>query len=370
MAKRDYYEVLGVSKDASQAEIKKAYRQIAMRYHPDRNQGDNEAEEKFKEASEAYSVLGNEEKKAKYDQFGFNGLNNQGQGFSDFSFFGDSIFSDFQDILGDMFGFGGGSSSRSRQNRPRRGKDIGVEVSISLEESFHGVEKEVMLEKESQCQECGGSGSEPGTSPETCKQCGGQGSVRRSQGFFSISTPCPACRGTGTIIVHPCGTCSGTGREKASKDLTVNIPAGVDNGNRLRIAGEGDEGSLNGRPGDLYILIRVEQDKHFRREGADLIYDLEISYSQAALGDDIQIKAFHGKEKIKIPSETQTGKIIRIRNKGFRNVNGWGKGDLLVVVHVVTPRDLTKKEKELFKELRKLEQSGKSGTGRDNPLYQ
>ncbi len=369
MAKRDYYEVLGISKNATQAELKKAYRAIAMKYHPDRNQDNKEAEDKFKEASEAYSILGNEEKRQKYDQFGFNGLNSQSQGFSDFSFFGDSIFSDFGDILGDVFGFGGGSSSRGKQNRPRRGEDIGVETFISLEESFNGIEKEVLVERESECSECSGTGSEPGTSPETCRQCGGQGSVRRSQGFFSISSPCPACRGKGTIIVHPCGKCSGRGREKTEKKIKVNIPSGVDNGNRLRIAGEGDDGFLNGRAGDLYILINVKEDKNFRREGVDLIYELEITFSQAALGDDIQIMAFHGKERIKIPAETQSGKIIKIRNKGFKNLNGWGKGDLLIVVKVLTPTGLSKKEKELFKELKKIEKSKKPDLQKDNPVY-
>ena len=369
MGKRDYYDVLGVSKNSTQAEIKKAYRQIAMKYHPDRNQGDSESEEKFKEASEAYSVLGNEEKKSKYDQFGFNGLNSQGQGFSDFSFFSDSIFSDFEDILGDVFGFGNRSSSGSRQNRSRRGEDIGVETSITLEESFNGIEKEVVVERETNCSECSGSGSENGTSPETCKQCGGHGSVRRSQGFFSISTPCPACRGKGSIIVHPCNMCSGTGREKKEKKIKVNIPAGVDSGNRLRISDEGDDGYMNGRAGDLYILINVEEDRNFRRVGIDLIYDMVITFSQAALGDDININAFHGKEKIKITAETQNGKIMKIRSKGFKNLNGWGKGDLLIVIKILTPTELSKKEKELFRELKKIETAKQAGSEKKNPLY-
>lgn len=369
MGKRDYYDVLGVSKNSTQAEIKKAYRQIAMKYHPDRNQGDNAAEEKFKEASEAYSILGNEDKKLKYDQFGFNGLNSHGQGSSDFSFFSDSIFSDFEDILGDVFGFGNRSSSGGKQNRPRRGEDIGIETSITLEESFHGVEKEVAVESEISCTTCSGSGSEPGTSPETCKQCGGHGSVRRSQGFFSISTPCPACRGKGSIIVHPCNICSGAGREKKEKKIKITIPAGVDNGNRLRISDEGDAGYMNGRPGDLYILINVEEERNYRREGVDLIYYMDITFSQAALGDDINIKAFHGKEKIKIPAETQNGKIMKIRNKGFKNLNGWGKGDLLIAIKILTPTELSKKEKELFRELKKIEKAKQAGSDKENPLF-
>jgi len=370
MAKRDYYEVLGVSKSSTQAEIKKAYRQIAMKYHPDRNQGDSNAEEMFKEASEAYSILGNEEKKAKYDQFGFNGLTSQGQGgFQDFSFFSDSIFSDFEDILGNVFGFGGRSSSRSSRNRPRRGEDLGLETAITLEESFNGVEKEVSVEQMTNCPACSGSGSEPGYSPETCRQCGGQGNVRRSQGFFSISSPCPACRGTGSVIAHPCRSCSGSGREKRKKKIKVDIPAGVNDGNRLRVSNEGDGGYMNGRPGDLYILIHVESDPNFRREGTDLIYDLNITFSQAALGDDIQIRAFHGKEKVRIPPETQSGKIIKIKSKGFKNLNGWGRGDLLIIINVLTPVELSKKEKDLFRELRKIETAKKAGSQEKNPLF-
>ncbi len=369
MEKRDYYEVLGVSKTSTQAEIKKAYRQIAMKYHPDRNQGDNKAEDKFKEASEAYSVLGNEEKKERYDKFGFNGLNSRGQGFSDFSFFSDSIFSDFEDILGGVFGFGRRSSSRSNANRARRGEDIGAEITISLKESYNGIEKEIKIEHEINCISCNGSGSEPGTSPETCKQCGGIGNVRRSQGFFSISTPCPLCRGTGQVIVHPCNNCSGTGREKKEKNIKVNIPAGIDNGNRLRITNEGDEGYGNGRSGDLYILINVENSGNFRREGINLIYDMEITFSQAALGDDVSIMAFHGKEKIKIPPETQNGRIIKIRNKGFKNLNGWGKGDLLILITILTPVGLSKKEKDLFKELKKLELMKKAGSEKKHSLF-
>ncbi len=369
MGKRDYYEVLGISKNATAAEIKKAYRQIAMKYHPDRNQDDPTAEEKFKEASEAYSVLGNGEKKEKYDRFGFNGLNSNNHGFSDFSFFSDSIFSDFEDILGDVFGFGSSSSSRRTRNRPRRGEDIGLEISISLEESYNGVEKKITVSKEQNCTVCNGTGSEPGTSPEVCKQCGGHGSVRRSQGFFAISTPCPSCRGKGTIIVHPCNECSGTGRISKEKEIKVTIPAGVDNGNRLRVSEEGDGGYLNGRPGDLYILINVEKNKSFRREGNNLIYNLNISFSQAVLGDDILINAFHGTEKIKIPPETENGKIIKIKNKGFRNLNGWGKGDLLIIVNITTPSNLSKREKELFKELRKLELEKTSSTGKKRTLF-
>ncbi|MEN8154778.1 MAG: molecular chaperone DnaJ [Acidobacteriota bacterium] len=355
MGKRDYYEVLGVAKDTSQEEIKKAYRKIALKFHPDRNQNNPEAEEKFKEASEAYSVLGNVEKKQKYDQYGFNGLNSNGAGFSDFSFFSDSIFSDFEDILGGFFGFGGRGSGRRSGSRPRKGEDIGVETYISLEEAYKGVDKEISIEKEVNCTVCSGSGSEPGTTPETCSQCGGSGSVRRSQGFFSISTTCHICSGTGEKITNPCKECRGKGRLIEEKDIKVTFPAGVDSGNRLRISGEGNEGSRGGRPGDLYILLNVKEDQNFRREGNDLISDLKITFSQAVLGDDITTRSFAGKDKIKIQPGTNDGKVISIKGKGFKNLNGWGKGDLLIIIHLDTPVNLSKREKDLFKELREIE---------------
>ncbi len=361
MNKRDYYEVLGIQRNAGVDEIKKAYRQLAMNYHPDRNQDNPEAEEKFKEASEAYSVLGNDEKRKIYDQFGHDGLKGGGgRGFSDFS---DSIFSDFGDILGDLFGFGGGFSRRSNRGGPRKGRDLGMEVSITLEEAFNGIEKEVEVEKEKNCEECGGSGSEPGSSPETCAQCGGSGQVRRSQGFFSIATPCPVCQGKGKVIVHPCRKCRGSGRVKDKRSIKVSFPAGVDTGNRLRVTGEGEAGYSGGRPGDLYLIIQVEEDDHFEREENDLIYELRVSFAQAALGDDVKIKTFTGIEKIKIPPETQDGKVIRLKNKGFKSVNSWHKGDLLVVIKVLTPTRLSRREKELFRQLRDIEKekSGKAG---------
>lgn len=355
MGKRDYYEVLEVTKNASGEDIKKAYRKIALKFHPDRNQNNPEAEEKFKEASEAYSVLGNVEKKQMYDQYGFNGLNSKGQGFSDFSFFSDSIFSDFEDILGGFFGFGGRASGRRDRKRPHKGKDIGVEAYISLEDAYRGVEKEIMIEKEANCPVCKGSGSEPGTSPETCRDCGGSGSVRRSQGFFSISTICNSCSGTGEIITKPCKECRGKGRTKEEKKIKVTFPAGVETGNRLRLSDEGDEGFRGGRPGDLYILLNVKEDQYFRREGNDLISDLDITFSQAVLGDDIITGSFAGKEKIKIQPGTSDGKIIKIKGKGFKNLNGWGKGDLLIILHLITPSNISKREKALFKELREIE---------------
>ncbi len=354
MEKRDYYEVLEVTRESSTNEIKKAYRKIAMKYHPDRNQDNVEAEDKFKEASEAYSVLGNVEKKALYDQFGFDGLKIQGQGFGN-SGFSDSIFSDFGDILGDIFGYGG-ASGRARENMPRRGRDIGIEVEIDMKDAFLGITKDIDIEKETICTSCKGDGNKPGHSPEVCNACGGHGTVRRSQGFFSISTPCHTCGGAGKIIKHPCEECRGSGRITEKKTIKgVSFPPGVDTDNKLRVSGEGDDGVNGGRAGDLYLIIRVNETDGFRRENNNLIYELNISFAQAVLGDEVEIKTFAGAEKIKIPKETQTGTVLKINNKGFNKVNGWGKGDLLIVITVVTPEKISKRERELYKELGTLE---------------
>lgn len=357
MAAKDYYDILGVARNASTGDIKKAYRQLAMKYHPDRNQGDSGAEDKFKEASEAYSVLGNEEKRKIYDQYGADGLRRTGgSGFSDFSFFSDSIFSDFGDILGDFFGFG---SSQGRRGGPQKGRDIGMEVLLSLEDVYHGIEKELEVKKETNCDTCGGDGNEPGKSPESCNHCGGRGSVQRSSGFFAISTTCPVCKGTGKVIVHPCKTCDGKGRVEETKTIKVSIPAGIDAGNKLRVPGEGEAGYRGGRPGDLYLIIDVKEHPRFRREENHLIYDMEIGFSEAALGGSREIETFYGKEKVKIPAETQNGDYTKVKGKGFRNVNGWGKGHLIINFIVVTPTRLSPKEKELLKELGEIEKKKK-----------
>ncbi len=352
MAKRDYYEVLGVTRNTDPNEIKKAYRKLALQYHPDRNQGNAEAEDKFKEASEAYSVLADEQKKKIYDQYGFDGLKASGRGFGDASFFSEGVFSDFEDILGNLFGFGGRGGGRSGA---RKGRDIGMEVSLTLEDAFNGIEKELDVERLNSCPICDGSGSEPGYAPESCHQCGGAGKVRRNQGFFSVATTCPVCNGIGQIIRHPCKKCSGKGRLPETHKLKVTIPPGVDNGNRLRVNGEGEGGYAGGRAGDLYVILHVEEDNRFKREENDLIYKLDITFAQAALGDDVKIQTFSGPEKIKIHPESQTGKITRIKGKGFKQVNAWGRGDLLVILNVVTPTRLSKQEKELFRQLRDLE---------------
>jgi len=364
MAKKDYYQILGVSSNASAEEIKKAYRKMAMQHHPDRNRDKPEAEEKFKEASEAYSVLGNGEKRKIYDQYGINGLR-MGNGGPDGGFFSDSAFADFGDILGDLFGFGQPfSGSRQRRQGPRQGRDLGLEIVLTLEESFLGVEKEIAVERERNCPECDGSGSEAGQDAQVCSKCGGTGNVRLAQGFFSVSTTCPACRGSGRLITHPCKKCRGQARVNESKKIKVTLPSGIDEGNRMRVAGEGEGGSQGGSPGDLYVMVRIKEDKNFQRQGNDLLCQLQISFSQAALGDQISVKTFEEVEKVKIPAAAQNGQIIKIKGKGFRQVNRWSRGDLLIKIHVVTPKDLTRQESELFKKLREIERS------RDKSLFE
>ncbi len=360
MAKKDYYQILGVKHDASAEEIKKAYRKLAMQHHPDRNRDNPEAEETFKEASEAYSVLGNSEKRQVYDQYGVEGLRRGGG--SDFGFSADSIFSDFGDILGDMFGFSGGFPGGRQRRGPRKGSDLGLEVTLTLQESFVGVEKEVEVERERNCDTCDGSGSEAGHDAETCRKCGGSGQVRVSQGFFSMATTCSSCRGSGKVVSHPCRKCHGHGRMRENKKIKVAFPAGIDEGNRLRVTGEGEGGRQGGSPGDLYISVRVQPDKRFQRHGQDLLLQLPVSFSQAALGDQVTIQTFEGSEKIKIPSAAQNGQILKIKNKGFHQVNRWNRGDLLVQVQVRTPRNLSRQETELFMKLRDLE------AGRDQSL--
>lgn len=358
--KRDYYEILGIPRTASVEEIKKSYRQLALKYHPDRNSGNPEAEEKFKEASEAYSVLGNQEKRQLYDQYGHAGLRGSSNGFSDFGFFSDSIFSDFGDILGDLFGFGSFFSGGRKSQRPRKGRDLGLEVSLTLEETFHGAEKEFDIDREKNCPECKGNGSEPGTTPETCPQCQGSGSVRRSQGFLSISTTCNRCLGRGKVTVHPCKTCKGSGRVQEKKTIKVSIPAGIDTGHRLRIGGEGEDGENGGQPGDLYLLINIKDHDRFQRESNNIIYTLNISVPQAVLGDSIAITTFEGTETIAVPPHSQNGDVIRIKGKGFKQINRWSRGDLLIHLQVKIPSHLSRREKEIYKELLDIEKSKES----------
>lgn len=354
MAKKDFYQILEVNRNASPEEIKKAYRKMALQHHPDRNHDNPEAEEKFKEASEAYSVLGNSEKRQVYDQYGAEGLRAGGGG-QDFGFFSDSIFSDFGDILGDLFGFSGSFSGGRQRRGPHKGSDLGLEVALTLEESFLGAEMEVAVDRERNCDVCDGSGSEPGESADVCRKCGGSGNVRISQGFFSVATTCSSCQGRGRVIAHPCKKCRGQGRQQEAKKIKVTFPAGIDEGNRLRVTAEGEGGRDGGSPGDLYIMVKIKPDKFFQRHGNDLLYQLSVSFPQAALGDNVSIKTFEGTEKIKIPPGSQTGQVLKIKNKGFRQVNRWSRGDLLIQINVVTPQNLSRQETELFKKLREIE---------------
>jgi molecular chaperone DnaJ len=360
MAKKDYYQILKVNRDASAEEIKKAYRKMAMQHHPDRNHDQPEAEEKFKEASEAYSVLGNSEKRSIYDQYGVDGLRMRG-GSTDSGFFSDSTFADFGDILGDLFGFGQSFSGGRQKRGPRKGRDLGLEIVLTLEESFLGVQKEITVEREGNCQGCDGSGSEAGKQASVCSKCGGTGNVRHTQGFFSVSTTCSSCRGNGKIIDHPCKKCHGQGRVMDAKKINVTFPAGIDEGNRLRVAAEGEGGSQGGAPGDLYIMVKIKEDKNFQRRENDLLCQLPISFSQAALGDLISVKTFEDVEKVKIPPAAQNGQLIKIKGKGFRQINRWSRGDLLIQIHVLTPQNLNHQEAELFKKLREIEKNKEQG---------
>jgi molecular chaperone DnaJ len=350
MNKRDYYEVLGISRDASSEEIKKAYRKLALKFHPDRNPGNKEAEEKFKEAAEAYSVLIDSEKRPIYNRFGHEGL--RGEGFTGFTGFDSSIFRDFEDILGDFFGFSFGdffgTRSKSRRYYPQRGRDLGLELKITLEEAAFGTEKEIKLSRTEFCTFCHGSGMSPGTKKSTCHHCQGMGQVRYSQGFFTVSRTCNNCRGSGEIITSPCKECHGSGKAKVKRILKVNIPAGIDDGSKLRIAEEGDSGDAGASRGDLYVLISLEKHKFFEREDGNLYCQIFISFPQAALGGKVEIPTLEKSETLKIPSGVQSGDVFRMKGKGVKSFHSNGKGDLFVKVKVETPKNLTKDQKDLL----------------------
>ena len=341
MAKRDYYEVLGVNRDADENAIKKAYRRLAMKYHPDRNAGDVKSEEMFKEAKEAYEILTDASKRAAYDQFGHAGVNANAAGGGGAQGFSDA----FSDIFGDIFG------TRSGRSHMHRGSDLRYNLEISLEQAAHGTETKIRIPTMEKCETCHGDGAKPGTSPKTCSTCNGHGQVRMQQGFFSIQQTCPKCQGSGKIITDPCPTCHGVGRVKQQKTLTVKIPVGVDDGDRIRISGEGEAGLNGGPPGDLYVVVHLAAHPVFRREGDHLHCEIPISFTVAALGGEIEVPTLEGHAKIKVPAETQTGKIFRLRGKGIKGVRSHDKGDLLCHVVVETPVKLTARQKELLDEL-------------------
>ena len=351
-SKRDYYEVLNVDRNASDADLKKAYRKLALQYHPDRNPGDAAAEEKFKEAAEAYDVLSDAQKRQLYDRFGHQGL--EGSGFSGFSGFED-IFSSFGDIFEDFFGLGSGRGSRSRH---QRGADLRYDLSLTFLEAAFGVEKELSLEKMDTCETCGGSGCQSGTQPETCNFCRGTGQMARSQGFFTVRTTCPHCRGTGQMIADPCRDCRGTGQIKTRKTVSVKIPAGVDTGSRLRLTNEGEAGRQGGPRGDLYVFIHVEPHDFFERDNSDVICRVPLSFVQAALGDTISVPTLEEEKKLRIPKGTQYGDVFRFNGEGIPSLRTGRRGDQIIQVIIKTPTGLSKKQESLLKEFAKLE-SGK-----------
>ena len=359
--KRDYYEILGVSRNAENDELKASYRKLALKYHPDRNPGDKEAEENFKEAAEAYEVLRDSQKRALYDQYGHAGL--EGSGFSGFGGFED-IFSSFGDIFEDFFGFGNRRRSRTRT---QRGADLRYDLTLSFMDAVFGTETEIKVEKREVCPECNGNRCEAGTSPETCQQCGGAGQVSRSQGFFTVRTTCPVCRGEGQAISHPCGGCRGAGQVLVGKKVSVKIPAGVDNGSRLRLTGEGEPGSYGGPSGDLYVFIYVESHQFFERRDTDIICSIPISFVQAALGDKIMVPTLNGDKKLTIPKGTQPGDLLNFHGAGIPSLRTGKRGDQIMRMEIKTPIHLNKKQEALLKEFAKLE-SGKLSSKLKNIL--
>lgn len=348
MTKRDYYKILGVPRDASPESIKKSYRQMALKYHPDRNPGDREAEERFKEAAESYSVLIDPEKRSVYDRFGHDGL--RGEGFGGFSGFNSSVFADFEDILGSFFNFGFdsifGTSRQNRPNYPSRGRDLALELDLHLEDAFFGTEKEIKINRTELCPECEGSRMKPGTDKSVCQHCQGRGQVRYQQGFFAISRTCSDCHGSGEIIPFPCKDCRGTGKIKKKTTMTVKIPPGVDNGTKLRLEGEGETGDKGAERGDLYVITRVKKHKFFEREGNDLYCEIAIPFTKAALGSTIEIPTFEEPEALHVPEGTQTGQTFRLKGKGIKDLYGRRHGDMFVKVLVKTPRNLNKEQKK------------------------
>jgi molecular chaperone DnaJ len=360
MSKRDYYKVLDVARNATEAEIKKAYRRLAMKFHPDRNPDDREAEEKFKEAKEAYEVLCDPQKRAAYDQFGHAGVDASrgGGGFTAADAFGDI----FGDVFGDIFGAG-----RRGRSQVFRGADLRYEVELSLDQAVFGDSIDIDLQTLGECGTCSGSGAAKGTTATTCETCAGQGQVRISQGFFSIQQTCPRCKGRGKVVTTPCDECHGQGRVRRTKTLNVKIPAGVDTGDRIRLSGEGEAGRNGGPPGDLYVEIHVREHPIFERDGSHLSCEVPVSFAHAALGGEIEVPTLDGHVQLRIPPETQSGRVFRLREKGVRPVRGGPTGDLFCRVVVETPVNLSAEQREL---IRKLEESLARDSRRHNPREQ
>jgi molecular chaperone DnaJ len=351
VSRRDYYEVLEVSKSADDGELKSAYRKLALKYHPDRNPGDKTAEERFKEAAEAYAVLADPEKRSRYDRFGHAGVGGAagGPGFDPSVF---SEFGDFADILGGMFGFGDLFGGR-RPGGPQRGADLRYDLEISFEESARGTETSIQIPRQETCDTCHGSGAAAGSSPATCPQCRGQGQVRFQQGFFTVARTCPQCRGAGKIIAKPCGTCRGSGRVARERKLSVKIPAGIASGQQLRLQGEGEAGSAGGPPGSLFVAVHVQEHEFFRRDGLNLYCEIRVNFTTLALGGDVVVPTLDGTETLKVHEGTETGTTLRLRGKGMPEVGGRGRGDLFVTVQVQTPKKLTREQRTLLTQLAK-----------------
>jgi molecular chaperone DnaJ len=351
VSKRDYYEILGVTRTSSDADIKSAYRRLAMKHHPDRNPGDQLAEEKFKEAAEAYAVLADPQKRGLYDRFGHAGVSSAtgaGPGFDP------TVFSGFEDILGglgDIFGFGDLFGGGRRRGGPQRGADLRYDLEITFEESARGAETSIQIPRQENCETCRGSGAAPGSSASTCPQCHGQGQVRFQQGFFTVARTCPQCRGAGKIITKPCQTCRGAGRVSRERKITVKIPAGIATGQQLRLQGEGEGGSAGGPAGHLYVVVHVHEHAFFRRDGLNLYCEISVNFTTVALGGEVQVPTLDGQETVKVPEGTQTGTTLRLKGKGMPDVGGRGRGDLFATVQVQTPRKLTRDQRHLIEQL-------------------
>ncbi|MBK8120149.1 MAG: molecular chaperone DnaJ [Sulfuritalea sp.] len=352
MAKRDYYEILGINRDASDEDIKKAYRKLAMKHHPDRNPDNPKSEEQFKEAKQAYEILSDAQKRAAYDQYGHAGVDPQaGGGPGGMGGFADA----FSDIFGDIFG-GGGTRGGGGRSNVYRGADLRYNLEVSLEDAARGSETRIRIPTMAECETCGGSGAKKGTEPKTCPSCGGHGQVRMQQGFFSIQQTCPKCHGSGRYIADPCATCHGGGRIKQHKTLSVKIPSGIDEGDRIRLSGEGEPGVNGGPPGDLYVQIHLKKHAVFQREHDDLHCEVPLSFATAALGGEIEVPTLDGVARLKVPAETQTGKVFRLRGKGIKGVRSVSQGDLLCHVVLETPAKLTDRQKELLQEFEIISQ--------------
>jgi molecular chaperone DnaJ len=372
VSKRDYYDILGVKRDATDQQIKSAYRKLALKYHPDRNPGDGKAEEAFKEAAEAYAVVSDPEKRSLYDRFGHAGVSGAGAGGFD-----PNAFAGFEDIfgnLGDLFGFGDMFGGRRRRSGPQRGADLRYDLEISFEESFTGAETTIQIPREETCETCAGSGAAAGTTAEVCGHCRGTGQQRFQQGILTVARPCPSCRGAGKVIAKPCQACRGAGRVGRERKITAKIPAGIATGQRLRLYGEGEHGTAGGPPGDLYVVVHVQEHPFFQREGDDLYCELPVPFPTLALGGEMRVPTLAGDDDVRVPAGTQPGARFKLRGKGMPNVSGRGQGDLYAIVRVAVPTRLTREQKHLLEELAKTLPAERvdtsTGDGSEKPFFE